>query len=139
MPINCEDWPKGLNNTIIENNIEKYGCQIKLPKKCSYHIFMKFQDYTKLMKKNCKSYNPSNAKQKILKLSKSPYLNDKVNRIGYPLTNKDPICLSDFIDNNNLLEKYFLNNLVDMEIETIINEFFKDKRPEIEVDFSNDN
>ena len=138
MPTSCKDWSKGLNNTSIENNITKYGCQIQIPKKCAYHIFSKFFDYTKLIKKDCKKYKQHNSKQKLLGLSQSPHLNDKVNRIGYPLTNKDPICLLDFIDNDNLIMKYFLNNLVDMDNQTLINEFLKDKKPEVEVDFLND-
>ena len=32
-PMNCNDWAKGLNNTYIENDKNKYGCQIKFPKK----------------------------------------------------------------------------------------------------------
>ena len=64
-------------------------------------------------------------------------MNEKVNRIGYPLTNKDPICLLDYIDSNNLYKKYFLSNLVDMNNETILNQYFKDKKPEVEIDFSN--
>ena len=51
MPARCDDWPKGLNNTYIENNITKYGCQIKYPKKCANQILGKFQDYTKIKKK----------------------------------------------------------------------------------------
>ena len=137
MPSSCDDWPKGLNNTNIENNITKYGCQIKYPKKCAYQIFKKFQDYSKIIKKDCKSFKLFHSKEKILESSRSPYINEKANRIGYPLTNKDPNCLIDFIDNNNLLEEYFLNNLVDMDNKTILNEYFKDKMPEVEVDFFN--
>ena len=37
-PINCNDWPKGLNNTYIENDMNKYGCQIRFPKKCQYKV-----------------------------------------------------------------------------------------------------
>ena len=41
-----------------------------------------------------------------MKLSNSPYINDTVIHIGYPLTNKDPVCNLDFIDTENLIEKY---------------------------------
>ena len=37
-PTNCDDWAKGLNDTYIENDNNKYGCQIKFPKKCDYKI-----------------------------------------------------------------------------------------------------
>ena len=32
----CKDWGKGLNNTYIDNNKNKYGCLIKIPKSCTY-------------------------------------------------------------------------------------------------------
>ena len=133
----CEDWPKGLNNTYMDNNNStKYGCQIVFPRKCPYKVFSKFQDYTKLKGKDCKNFN-FEGKQNLLKMSKSPYINDKINRVGYPLTNKDPICFIDFIDSNNLIEDYFLKNIVDMDNEKILNQFFDKKMPEIEVDFTN--
>ena len=34
---NCSDWPKGLNNTYIENNESLYGCQIQFPKLAIIH------------------------------------------------------------------------------------------------------
>ena len=37
-PMNCNDWAKGLNNTYIENDNEKYGCRIVFPKHCYYKI-----------------------------------------------------------------------------------------------------
>ena len=135
---NCEDWPRGLNNTFIENDLKKYGCQITFPKKCPYDFFKNFVDYTKLIRKECKKIY-FDAKKKILELSKSPYINDKVKQIGFPLTNKDPICNLDFIDTNNLIKKFVLKNLVDMENKQMLNKNFKNKIPEIEVDFSNNN
>ena len=55
----------------------------------------------------------------------------------YPLTNKDPSCNMDFIDTNNLIKKYFLKNLVDMENKKVLDQYFNNKFPEVEVDFSN--
>ena len=131
----CADWPKGLNNTFIDNNSTKYGCQITFPKRCPYLVFKHFLDYTKFVGKECKNLN-INAKQNLLKLSNSPFINDKVTHIGYPLTNKDPVCNLDFIDTDNLIQKYFFQNLVDMESKSTINAYFKNKIPEIEIDFS---
>ena len=133
--IDCNDWPKGLNNTFIENNSTKYGCQITLPTTCPYPIFKNFLDYTKFSGKECKKFHVD-AKQKILKLSNSKYINISVNHIGYPLTNKEPVCNLDFSGKNNLIEKYFLSNLVDMENKEVLNKYFKNKVPEVEVDFS---
>ena len=72
-----------------------------------------------------------------MKLSNSPFINDTINHIGYPLTNKDPVCNLDFIDTRNKIRKYFLKNLVNMENKEVLNKYYKDKFPEVEVDFSN--
>lgn len=39
---NCNDWPKGLNNTSIDNNSKKYGCKIIFPERCPYQLFKIF-------------------------------------------------------------------------------------------------
>jgi hypothetical protein len=64
----CAVWPKGLNNTFLDNDLSKYGCQITFPKRCPYPIFKHFLDYTKFIGKECKNLD-INAKQKLLKLS----------------------------------------------------------------------
>ena len=134
---NCNDWPKGLNNTYIENNRTKYDCQIKIPKICIYKNLEYFQDYSSLIRKDCKNQNGKKAKENILKYSTSPYIDKKVNRIGYPQLNKDKSCLQDFRDKNNMLRKYLLKNLVDMDKKDILIKHFKDKIPEVEIDFTN--
>ena len=40
----CINWEKGLNNTYIDNNKEKYECSIKIPKYCPYKIGKFFLD-----------------------------------------------------------------------------------------------
>jgi hypothetical protein len=60
---NCNNWPKGLNNTFLDNNPKKYGCQIIFPKRCPYQIFKNFLDYTKIIGKDCKNFH-INAKKK---------------------------------------------------------------------------
>ena len=134
----CLDWPKGLNNTFLENNSTKYGCQIIFPLRCPYSVFKNFLDYTKIIGKECKKLD-INAKKKLLKLSNSPFINNSVSHIGYPLTNKDPICNLDFNDTlseNLIIRKYFLENLVDMKNKGVLNEYYKNNIPEVEVDFS---
>ena len=135
--INCDDWPKGLNNSYIENNNLKYGCQIVFPRICPYKILNKIQDYTKIFKKKCKNYLIQGGKKKLIEKSRSPFINDKVNRIGYPLTNKDPLCNLDMINNKNFIEEYFFKNLVDMDNKSVLKKYYKDKIPEVEVDFTN--
>ena len=133
----CNDWSKGLNNTYIENDKSKYGCQIQIPKICIYKNLEYLQDYTRLLRKDCRKQNGKKAKENILKYSTSPYIDKTFNIIGYPLMNKDTMCFLDFPDNNNILRKYFLKNMVDMDKKDILDKQYKDKMPEVEVDFTN--
>jgi hypothetical protein len=114
--------------------INKYGCQIHIPKECPYKIGKYFQDITKIQRIKCKN-RKINAKNTILKLSKSTYLNKQTKRFGLPLTNKDPTCLLDFKD-DILLMDYFLNNIIDMDNKTQIENITKREIREIVLDFS---
>ena len=130
-PINCDDWPKGLNNTYIENDKNKYGCQIIFPKSCSYKIIAYTQDISKFWPKNCKNKN-RNSKEKILKFSKSPYINSNTLKFGFPLTNND-VGKKDGID-DTVLKEYTSKYLIDMDKSLPLNL----DRPEYIVDFSKD-
>jgi hypothetical protein len=134
---NCDDWAKGLNNTYIENDKNKYGCQIIPPKRCVYKILDNVQDYTKIFGKECSKYSLIDKKQ-LFKYSKSPYINENTKLIGIPLTNKDPICFQDFTGEPNLIRKHIMSNLVDMENKKILEEHFKDKIPEVVIDYTDD-
>jgi len=130
-PINCDDWPKGLNNTSIENDENKYGCQIIFPKKCQYKIIEYTQDLSLLSHKSC-SNKRKNARKKILKFSTSPYLDENTTKFGFPLTNNEE-GQKDGKD-NIILTNYTRKNLLDMD-KTIPPGFSK---PEYIVDFSKD-
>jgi hypothetical protein len=130
--LNCNDWHKGLNNTYIENDINKYGCQIKFPKFCPYKIGSNFLDLSKINKVRCGQ--SSTCKKKIMKFSNSTYINKKTKRFGYPLTNKDPTCLNRQ-NQNSSISLYVKNNLIDMDNKEIL-EKVKANIPEIIVDFS---
>ena len=129
-PINCNEWAKGLNNTYIENDVNKYGCQITIPKKCLYKIFKYAQDITKINGKKCQN-RKINAKKTYLSLSRSPYISKETKKIGLPLTNKDPNCLLDCVD-DIAIKDYFLSHLIDMDNKYIINKNLS----EIIIDFS---
>jgi len=131
----CSGWTKGLNNTYLENNSSLHGCQIQIPKQCTYKIFKYVQDYTKIRRIDCKKYNNKKLKENLLRSSSSPYINKLSKRIGFPLTNKDPICFKD-IGKDNPIYKYVLDNLVDMDNGEILNKYFKEKIPEIIIDFT---
>ena len=130
-PTNCDDWPKGLNNTYIENDINKYGCQIIFPKKCDYKVLSFTQDLSKLYHYSC-SNKDKNSRKNILKFSRSPYINEKTLKFGFPLTNNDE-GQKDGRD-DIILKRYTSKNLIDMD-KNIPPQL---SNPEIIVDFSKD-
>ena len=134
---NCSEWAKGLNNTYLENNTINHGCQINIPKICAFKIFNKIQDHTKLRRIDCKNFNIIKLREKLIKESNSPYINNSSKRFGFPLTNKDSICL-DYFSDGDPIYKYVLDNLVDMDNKEILHKYFNYKLPEIEIDFTDD-
>ena len=132
---NCSGWEKGLNNTSLENNSSKYGCQIKIPKTCTFKLLHKLQDYTKIMNIDCKALNNKKLKEIFLSNINSSYITKTTKRFGFPLTNKDPNDYNDPFD-NHLIYKYIFNNIVDMDNKEILDKYFNNKLPEIEIDFS---
>ena len=131
---NCVDWGKGLNNTYIINNKSKYACQIKFPKKCLYKSLYFFQDYSKIMRKNCTKLVKKKSRENLLKISISPFITKETKHFGYPLSNKEPACIKGI--GRTTLQNNFLKNLVDMNNKTILNKYFKNRRPEVSVDFT---
>ena len=131
--LGCEDWPKGLNNTFIRNDINKTDCKIKIPKYCPYKFLQYFLDISK--KTGMKCGYTSNAKNKILKVSKSKYINDKTKKIGYPNINKNEIWSKKSYKHNTIVN-IFRKNMIDMDNKTIVGDLTKDNLPEIIVDFS---
>ena len=128
---NCNDWVYGLNNTYIDNDINKFGCQIKIPKYCTNKILGFTPDLSKIFGINCLDKNKK-AKKNILKNSKSPYINKNTTRFGFPLTNIDKGKLDGRL--NRILKKYSYKNILDMDKE-IPSNF---STPEYIVDFSKD-
>ena len=136
--LNCDDWKYGLNNTYIQNDKTKYGCQIRFPEQCPYKILKYFQDITKIKRIKCQNSKKDGIKI-LLEKSNSPYLNKNktVKLVGYPILNKAKPYFLNFPDNHNLLSEYFLNNLVDMENKEILDTVFKNQTPEVYIDFKN--
>ena len=112
-PMNCEEWALGLNNTYLENDINKYGCQIQIPKHCTYKIYQSTQDISKITKLDC-SLGKSDARKTLLDTLTSPYINRNTKRFGYPLTNKGEVAGLDGKDKWVLLN-YTYENMIDMD------------------------
>jgi hypothetical protein len=122
---------KALNDTYIENDYKKFGCQIKFPKICPYKIGAYFLDLSKIY--NIKCGKELAGKEETLKFSDSPYINKNTTRFGYPLTNKDPMCLNKPSKNSNI-DLYVRKNLLDMDNKKLFNN--GKNIPEIIADFS---
>ena len=133
--MNCKDWAKGLNNTYIDNDINRHGCYLKIPKSCPYKIGKYFFDFTKLKKIKCEN-NKENTKKKLIKFSSKSYINKKSIHIGFPLVNKHPDLLLNFIEHNNTILKYVKENLVDMDNIHLVNKIYKENKPEFIVDYT---
>ena len=133
--MNCNDWKKGLNNTIIDNNIAIHGCRIKIPKFCPYNLGKYIFDLTKLNRIECYKNN-ENTKKRLLKYTEKPYININTKRIGFPLVNKNPKLLLNFFELKNPLVKFIKENLVDMDNKKLVEKIYKENKPELIVDYS---
>ena len=110
--VNCDEWSLGLNNTYLQNDKNKYGCQIKLPKVCTYKIFQNTQDITKIKKIDC-TKEKKDARKILLNTLTSPFVNNNTKKVGYPKTNADEIGGIDGKDKWVLLN-YTYENMLDM-------------------------
>jgi hypothetical protein len=133
--MNCNDWPKGLNNTYIENNKNIHGCIIKKPTICLYKLGKYVFDFTKWKKIKCHN-NKENTKKNLLKFSNYRYINESTKRIGFPLVNKYPDLLLSCNEHNNTILKYVKENLVDMDNFDLMNKIYKENKPELIVDYT---
>ena len=128
--ITCYDWPKGLNQTSIDNDKKKYNCLIKIPKYCIYKIGKIFLDKDRFS--SC-SRQITNSREVIIEKSKSPYINKNTLHIGFPLTNKNEKYFKDM--SQKVYRSLFFKNFIDMNNETLISSL-NGNVPEISVDFS---
>ena len=124
-PINCDDWTLGLNNTCLENDINKYGCQIILPKACTYKILSSTQDFSKITNLDC-TIGKRNARKTLLEIIRSPYVNKITKRFGFPKTNNDEVGGLDGKDRWVLLN-YTYENVIDMDYITKDLKYYPEK------------
>ena len=128
--ISCFDWPKGLNQTSIDNDKNKYSCMIRIPKYCVYKIGRLFLDKDRFSSCSKQLYNP---RELILEKSRSPYIDNNTLHIGFPLTNKDEKYFPDM--GPNAYKSYYYQNFIDMNNESLLKSL-NGYLPEVSVDFS---
>ena len=82
--IKCKDWDIGLNQTKLDNDKEKYPCQMTFPnKRCFLNFLGPYLDFSR--NKSCLIRNKIE-KYKLKSVSKSKYINENTKRIGFPIT-----------------------------------------------------
>ena len=124
---------KGLNNTYIINDINRYGCRIRIPKYCPYKFMKYFLDMTK--RTGFKCGNIINNKKKMLKFSKSKYISISTKKFGISKTNANSIW-SKKSNQNKSIFSILRENIFDMENKNLLEVIEKDKIPEVIIDFS---
>ena len=75
-----------------------------------------------------------NSKKKLLKYSNHLYINEKTKSFGFPLINKLP----NIPDNNNI-EKFIKEHIIDMDKKDLIQKIYNGNLPEIIIDYSKNN
>ena len=147
----CQDWDKGLNNTVLDNS-EQYSCKIAYPKKCLLYKVNNFFDFNRYTFKTCSpKYNQEKENQRFIeniKLDKELKSLSSLTHFGYPITVNNPILLKNMTEyydfpnlvvNNIILmdlykhpdKKYYGENILKPEVEIIYDK--KTKRRNIEI------
>ena len=118
----CKDWDLGLNNTRIEDDINKYPCQIFRPISCHITYFNNKQDLSRLLKLDCSndinSNQAINSRNQLIK-----YINKKefenTTKFGFPLTNR-PKFIIDAETTPDIFTRKVYDNIIDMDNKSII-------------------
>ena len=113
----CDGWDFGLNNTRIEDNKDKYPCQIFRPTGCHINYFHGKQDLSSLLKLNCSNYINSNQalnsrNQLINYINRKEFEN--TTKFGFPLTNTQNFIITPEITPNIFTRKVY-DNIIDMD------------------------
>ena len=113
----CKDWDLGLNNTRIEDDKNKYPCQIFRPISCHINYFNNKQDLSKLLKLDCSnganSNQAINSRNQLIKyINKKEFENTK--RFGFPLTNTQKFIINSETTPDIFTRKVY-DNIIDMD------------------------
>ena len=131
----CKDWDLGLNDTRIEDDINKYPCQIFRPISCHINYFNNKQDLSNLLKLDCSngvnSNQAINSRNQLIKyINKKDFENTK--NFGFPLTNTPKFIIDQDTTPDTFTKKVY-DNIIDMDNKNIpIN---PDEYPEVILSF----
>lgn len=126
MSINCSYWNKGLQNTSIDNNKDKYSCRINSPSKCYMNSFDSFFDFSSFMDYNCETVNKPLFREIIdnYNLYYDREFDENVTVLNFPLTNTGNYSGEEYNYENNFAKKVINNIKGDTKKDTLNSEVF---------------
>ena len=118
----CDYWKKGLGNSKIDNNINKYSCKIMSPTKCYINVFDSFFDFSKLQNLKCEEQNQPSFTEILdnYNLYFDTEFNDNTTVLNFPKTNNIDFT-GDEINNQHNLAKKVITNIKGDKVKNKIN------------------
>ena len=130
--ISCDYWSKGLGNSKIDNNINKYSCIIKSPKKCYINALDSFFDFSKMQNLKCETQNQPSFIEILdnYNLYFDTEFNNNSTVLNFPKTNNIDFTGDEMNNQHNLAKKVITNIKGDKVKDKINSEVFliKDER-----------
>ena len=138
----CDYWSRGLNNSIIDNDKNKYPCGILQPgkNKCYLKKFDGIFDASKIFRPSCSAESIIKKEKEIFlkSLSNRYYGVSKLNHFGYPITTKSDKYNMDSIDDLRTFQELVNHNIIKMDLYNDEN-YPNEPYPEVEVFFDENN
>ena len=104
----CNYWDKGLNNTPIDNDKNKYSCRIISPSKCYMNTLDGIFDFSKMGRFTCSTLPNQPTYREVLdnyNLYFDTKFDEKVSVLNFPLTNNGNFSGDEFNNINNFARK----------------------------------
>lgn len=124
--INCDYWSKGLGNSKIDNNINKFSCKIMSPKKCYINMFDSFFDFSKMQNLKCETQNQPSFTEILdnYNLYFDTEFNENTTVLNFPKTNSIDFTGDEMNNQHNLAKKVITNIKGDKVKDKINSEIF---------------
>jgi len=124
--INCDYWRKGLGNSKIDNDKNKYSCKIMSPKKCYINVFDGFFDFSQMQNLKCETQNQPSFTEILdnYNLYFDTEFNDNTTVLNFPKTNSIDFSGDEMNNQHNLAKKVITNIKGDKAKDKINSEVF---------------
>ena len=109
--IDCNYWNKGIRNTRIDNNKNKYSCKIVSPQKCYLNALTNFFDFSKMQEYSCDTQGKHSYREMLdsYNLYYDTEFNEETTVLNYPLTNNGNYSCDEYRDPYNFAKKIITN------------------------------